>query len=50
MEPPKVSQAVRNLLGSKQGQELLKQAGQQQPLTTASKQVLEQMHKLKPSS
>ena len=50
MPTPPVNPQVRKLLGTKQGQELLRQAGKGQELSLQSQQVLEQMHKLKPSS
>ena len=50
MPTPPVNPQVRKLLGTKQGQELLRQAGKGQELSLQSQQVLEQMRDLNPSS
>ena len=50
MPTPPVNPQVRKLLGTKQGQELLRQAGKGQELSLQSRQVLEQMRDLNPSS
>ena len=50
MPTPPVHPQVRKLLGTKQGQELLRQMSKRETLSEQSQQVLEQMHKLKPSS
>ena len=48
MPTPPVYPQVRKLLGTKQGQELLRQAGKQEPLSEQSQQVLQQIHQLNP--
>ncbi len=50
MSKPTVHPQTRKLLGTKQGQELLRQAGKGETLSEQSEQVLQQMHSLAPKA
>ena len=50
MPTPPVNPEVRKLLGTKQGQELLRQAGKGEKLSESSQQVIDQIHSLPKTS